>query len=180
MKTVPTCVGLAVHARTIITTRQRFFRAPGLWTGFLAFATIALLPRPAQAAVIEAWVQRYSNIASNVADQAVKVVHDAAGDIIVTGTISGFDSQDRVTIKYSGADGSVLWQKRSSPGNARGLAVDGSGNVVVTGTSSDDGGLPKSSRPSMRRWTALCSGNDAAPSPGVRPMWRWTATAMWW
>jgi hypothetical protein len=104
-----------------------------LWTGFLAFATIAFAPQPAHAAVTEGWLQRYSYIVSNAADQAVKVVRDAAGDVIVTGTTWGFNSADRVTIKYSGADGSVLWQKRSSPGKASGLAVDSSGNVVITG-----------------------------------------------
>src|SRR5262245_39579618 len=125
--------GLAAHARTTATTRQPISRRAWLWTGFLAFAAVAFPPQPAQAAVTEAWVQRYSNIGSNASDQAVKVAHDAAGDIIVTGTTSGFNSADRVTIKYSGADGSVLWQKRSSPGKASGLAVDSSGNVVVTG-----------------------------------------------
>jgi hypothetical protein len=49
------------------------------------------------------------------------------------GTVHG--GSDMLTIKYSGADGSVLWQQRSSPGKATGLAVDSSGNVVVTGSS---------------------------------------------
>ena len=46
---------LAVHARTIATTRQLIFHRAWLWTGFLAFAMIALGPQPAQAAVTEAW-----------------------------------------------------------------------------------------------------------------------------
>src|SRR5688572_22505629 len=138
MKTNSISAGLAVHARTIATTRHLIFRRASLWIGFLAFAMIAFGPRSAHAAVIEAWVQRYSNVVSNAADQAVKVVHDAVGDIIVTGTTSGVTKTDMVTIKYSGADGSVLWQKRSSPGKATGLAVDSSGNVVVTGSSGYD------------------------------------------
>ncbi|MBI2926748.1 MAG: hypothetical protein HYY24_13710, partial [Verrucomicrobia bacterium] len=128
MKTNSVSAGLAVHARTITTTRHLIFRRACLWTGFLAFAMIAFGPPSAQAAVTEAWVQRHSNVVSNAADQAVKVVRDAAGDIIVTGTTA----RDMVTIKYSGADGSVLWQQRYN-GPAKAVAVDGSGNVVVTG-----------------------------------------------
>src|SRR5262245_21652713 len=77
--------GCAVQALAITTTRHLLFRRAWLRTGFLAFAAIALGLCPAQAAVTEAWVQRYSNVHSNVTDEAVKVVRDAAGDIIVTG-----------------------------------------------------------------------------------------------
>src|SRR4051794_11248172 len=108
IKTTLISTSLAVHARTITTPRHLIFRRTWLWTGFLAFATIALGPQSARAAVIEAWVQRYSNVISNAVDDAVKVARDAAGDIIVTGTTSGFTSADIVTIKYSGTDGSVL------------------------------------------------------------------------
>jgi len=93
----------------------------------------------ARGAVTEAWVQRYSNVVSNSNDQVVKVVHDAAGDIIVTGNTEG----DMRTIKYSGANGSALWQQRyngsgSSDDHVRAIAVDGSGNIVVTGDSNFD------------------------------------------
>jgi hypothetical protein len=131
----------AVRPRTITTTRHLLFRRACLWTGFLAFAMIAFGPQPAHAAVTEAWVQRYSNVASSTTDEAVKVVRDAAGDIIVTGsTAGGILGADMLTIKYSGADGSVLWQQRyNGPANsddrASALAVDGSRNVVVTGYS---------------------------------------------
>jgi hypothetical protein len=89
---------------------------------------------------------RYNNGVSNSTDQAYKVVSDAAGDFIVTGsTDEGNTGRDMLTIKYSGADGSVLWQRRyNGPANdddqASALAVDGSGNVVVTGPSSDSSG----------------------------------------
>ncbi|MEK7685481.1 MAG: hypothetical protein AAB466_08665, partial [Verrucomicrobiota bacterium] len=93
----------------------------------------------------EAWVQRYSNVVSNSADQGFKVnvVRDAAGDIIVTGASDDrITGQDMLTIKYSGADGTVLWQHRyNGPANsddqAQAVAVDGSGNVVVTGFSNN-------------------------------------------
>ena len=133
--------GCAGHDGTT-TRRSLIFRRAWLWTGFLAFATIAFGSRSAQAAVTEAWVQRYSNLLSNAAAQAVKVVRDAAGDIIVTGStgLPGTSRHDILTIKYSGADGSVLWQQRyNSSGNTddrpSALAVDASGNVVVTGNS---------------------------------------------
>ena len=111
-----------------------------LWAALGLLATLAFGPPPAQAAVSEAWVHRYSNVVSNSDGNsygAIKVVRDAADDIIVTGNIGS----EMLTIKYSGVDGSVLWQKRySGPQNfddqvARAVAVDGMGNVVVTGYS---------------------------------------------
>ncbi len=111
---------------------------------------LAFVAQPARAAVTEAWVQRYSyNAVSNSADYAIKVVCDAAGDIIVTGNTDngifwydGNNESDILTIKYSGADGSVLWQKRYNDPTARyvsaqAVAVDNSGNVVVTGYARD-------------------------------------------
>ena len=52
--------------------------------------------------------------------ETVKVVRDGAGDIIVTGAAEN----EMLTIKYSGADGSVLWQRRYNGPAAKGLAVD--------------------------------------------------------
>ena len=57
-----------------------------------ALATIVALLNAiplTQAAVTEAWVHRYSNVVSNSDDRAIKVVRDAAGDIIVIGTTAG-------------------------------------------------------------------------------------------
>jgi hypothetical protein len=119
MKTNSIAAGLAVHARTITTTRHLFLRRACLWTGFLAFAAIAFGPRPAQAAVTEAWVQRYGSEAGSQ-DSAYQVVTDAAGNVIVAGSPG--------LIKYSGA-GVPLWTN----GSAGGVAVDASGNVFVTG-----------------------------------------------
>lgn len=131
--------GGAVHVQTIATAQRIVFRLVCRWIGFLGFAVTALGPRPTQAAVIDPWVQRYSNIQSNAAAQAIQVVRDAAGDVIVTGS-TGRPGRSRhiVTIKYSGSDGSVIWQQGyTNPlvGEYRpsALAVDRSGNVVVTG-----------------------------------------------
>ena len=85
MKTNSNSAGLAVHARTITTTRHLIFRRAWLWTGFLAFATVAFGPSPAQAAVTEAWVQRYGSEAGSE-DFAYKVVTDALPFTIVDRT----------------------------------------------------------------------------------------------
>ena len=112
MKANSLSTGLAVHARAITTTWDPIFRRACCWAGFLAFAATALGSQSAHAAATEAWVQRYSNVASSTTDRAIKVVRDAADDIIVTGsTAGGIPRADMLTIKYSGADGSVLWQQ---------------------------------------------------------------------
>ena len=153
MKTNSIPAGLAVHARTIATTWNLIFRRAWLWTGFLAFATIAFGPPAAQAAVTEAWVQRYgSESEAGTEDYAYKVVTDAAGNVIVAGSsaspspvYSGTQTgggSDMLIIKYSGA-GVPLWTNRyHGPGNGddrpqtkSSLAIGSDGAVYVTGTS---------------------------------------------
>src|SRR5262245_840891 len=110
MKTKSIPADRAVRARTITTTRQLMFRRAWLWTGFLAFAAIAFGPPPAQAAVTEAWVQRYGSEAGSE-DRAYKVVTDAAGNVIVAGTSTQYQTgsgSDMLVIEYSGA-GVPLW-----------------------------------------------------------------------
>jgi uncharacterized delta-60 repeat protein len=106
----------------------------------MASAIIALfnaaLPAPAAEVAQEAWVKRFSNIVSNAEDQAFKLVRDAQGNIIVAGSTG----RDMLTLKHSGADGSLLWLRRyNGPANGtdivRDVAVDAAGNVVVTGSS---------------------------------------------
>jgi hypothetical protein len=62
---------------------------------------IAHGPQPAEAAVTEAWVHRYSNVVTNATDQAVKVVRDAAGHIIVTGTMGRRILTNRLLLRHS-------------------------------------------------------------------------------
>ena len=88
-------------------------RPAGLWAALVTLASFAFGFQPAQADVTEAWTHRFSNVLNNSVDRPLKIVRDAAGDIIVTGTSDDNASgPDMLTIKYSGADGSVLWQQR--------------------------------------------------------------------
>ncbi len=84
------------------------------------------------------WVQRYD--ASSLEDEAYSLVLDDSSNVYVTGGSANPDETwDCVTIKYS-PDGEVRWVARyNGPGNdddwANDIAVDGEGNVYVTGTS---------------------------------------------
>jgi len=117
--------------------------APVLCAMFCFAASLLVASQPAYAAVIEAWVQRY-NAPANFNDAAEAVVIDASGNVLVTGRSYDYTNNgDYYTAKYSAANGALLWQKRyNGPANGfdwpHGIAVDGNGNVVVTG---DSGGL---------------------------------------
>src|SRR5262245_49245425 len=104
MKTNSISAGLSDRSQSIATTQHRIFCWACLRTGVLAFATIGLVAQPAQAAVTEAWVQRYGAEAGS-ADFANKVMSDAAGNVIVAGTTTHYtgSGSDMLTIKYSGA-----------------------------------------------------------------------------
>ena len=88
---------------------------------------------------IPLWTNRYNGPA-NGDDEAVAVAVDNSGNVIVTGySVGNGSSYDYATILYSSA-GVPLWTNRyNGPGNGndytKSLAVDGSGNVVVTGYS---------------------------------------------
>jgi len=91
------------------------------------------------------WTNRY-NGTGNRSDVAFGIAMDGSGSVFVTGYSVGSGSfNDYATIKYSGA-GVPLWTNRysgpaTSDDQANAVAVDGSGNVFVTGTSSDSGGV---------------------------------------
>jgi uncharacterized delta-60 repeat protein len=90
---------------------------------------------------VEAWVRRYGFEGNGSADSASKVVTDAAGNVIVAGyTDDHFNSTpDMLLIKYSGAGVPVWTNRYNGPGNSddsvTDIAVDTSGNVIVTGRS---------------------------------------------
>src|SRR5207302_1543458 len=91
------------------------------------------------------WTNRY-NGPGNGTDVATAIAVDAAGNIFVTGYSAVTPGEyDYATIAYSGA-GVPLWTNRyNGPGNgyaqASAIAVDGGGNVFVTGSSHDSGGI---------------------------------------
>jgi len=97
----------------------------------------------------QVWARRYEGPAKG-RDMAVAMALDSQGNILVTGSSEGVATgDDYLTIKYS-PQGKRLWVKRyNGPGNgadvARAMAVDGAGNVYVTGSS--DGGSVYSGGP---------------------------------
>jgi hypothetical protein len=86
------------------------------------------------------WTNRYHGPEDFYDDQPNAVEVDAAGHAFVAGVSFGMaGDQDYVVIKYSSA-GASLWTNRyNGPGNgndgASAVAMDGSGNVIVTGLS---------------------------------------------
>ena len=118
-------------------------RRARLWVAHVALATFTLALQPARAAVTEAWVQRYHGPSTN-SDFANAVAVDADGNVVVTGLSNNGTNDDYYTAKYAAADGTLLWEKRyNGPLNgydeAYALAVDGAGNVIVTGSSTSSG-----------------------------------------
>jgi hypothetical protein len=91
----------------------------------------------------ELWARRY-NGPVNGEDWGIAVAIDDSANVYVTGYSYGSGTDhDYATIKYDG-EGNELWVKRfdgpvSGSDQAMAMAVDGSGNVYVTGGSSRNG-----------------------------------------
>jgi uncharacterized delta-60 repeat protein len=90
------------------------------------------------------WEQRYNGPA-NGDDNATALALDNAGNVIVTGYSHNGSNDDYYTAKYAAANGTLLWEKRyNGPANgydyANAVAVDGNGNVIVTGSSTSQSG----------------------------------------
>jgi uncharacterized delta-60 repeat protein len=115
------------------------------------------------------WVKRYNGI-SNSDDSASALAVDGTGNVYVTGSsVGGAAGTDYATVKY-GADGNQLWAARyNGPGNsdeeAYDLAIDGAGNVYVTGISinedtSADYVTVKYDTNGNRLWVATYNGTE--------------------
>jgi len=114
--------------------------------GLALLAILLLLPLGMAQALppLEQWVARYDG-PGNTTDVANALVLDGAGNVYVTGGSEGSGTQDDyATVKYD-SNGNQQWAARYNgpPGNANdganALAVDGSGNVYVTGYSYGSG-----------------------------------------
>jgi hypothetical protein len=86
----------------------------------------------------ELWAKRYNGM-GNSEDKASSLAVDASGNVYITGYSQGSDARSiYATIKYD-TDGNELWVREyNGPGifnAAIDLAVDGSGNLYVTGYS---------------------------------------------
>ena len=86
------------------------------------------------------WVARY-NGPSNRADFAAAIAVDKSGNVYVTGSSQNGRTSDYATIKYDSA-GNQLWVAyydgpEDGEDGATALALDGAGNIYVTGWSQD-------------------------------------------
>lgn len=123
-----------------------------------------------------AWVQNYNGPPDNT-DDAMDMVIDAAENVYVTGTSLGITGTfDIATVKYN-TNGAQQWVavyngngNDNDGGNA--IAVDGSGNVYITGRSRGNGTYEdlvtiKYNSSGVQQWVALYSGTDSLQDEGM-------------
>jgi hypothetical protein len=115
----------------------------------------------------ELWVARYDGPASSI-DEAYAIALDGSGNVYVTGYSRGSGTDfDYATVKYD-SSGVEQWVARyDGPARdrdvARAIAVDGAGNVYVTGESygsetDDDYATVKYNSSGVEQWVARYNG----------------------
>jgi uncharacterized delta-60 repeat protein len=105
-------------------------------------AAAVLVAASSYAQVTQEWVQTYNGPGNGI-DIAFSIAVDNAGNVYVSGNSPGDTSaNDITTVKYNSAGQQQWVQRYNGPGNSddgtngtNAIAVDGSGNVYVTGWS---------------------------------------------
>ena len=140
------------------------------WIRYVDYATIKY-----NSTGQEQWVARYDGPA-NCHDDAKAIAIDGSGNVYVTGSSIGIDGyHDYATIKYNSAGRNngllAMSAQRVTTDEATAIAVDGSGNIYVTGYSHGrqyDYATIKYNSAGQRQWVARYNGpgnfNDQ-PSP---------------
>src|SRR6266508_648648 len=152
------CRGTGDERRRAFPMRQALKALGTTFVGAALLAIFALVPAYAQTVPQADWVRNYSSGYDPAFAFAYALAVDTSGNVYVTGHSYGSDFFDYITIKYSPA-GTEEWVARyNGAGNSddrpNAVAVDASGNVYVTGYSSNDYATIKYSPSGIQQWVA--------------------------
>jgi len=137
--------------------------------GISLFLTIPL----AGAQVTQEWIAAYNGPSGSI-DSVRNLAVDDLGNVYVAGSTTSSTLLDYTTLKYNSA-GQLLWEARyDGPAHfrddARWLAIDGAGNVYVTGSSrtgvqagTEDFLTVKYNTNGVQQWTARYNGPSSGP-----------------